>query len=428
MVAIQWKTLFQLVAILTICNCQEHNIKPDICQQIECCSSGCMTLSEYVLNTSNYNYNDSLILSPGEYYLNSIFSINGNRPQNFSILGSSSKSTTIVCTQNATFDISNLSIVAIKNVSFVSCGVDTVPGVSLTNINTVNLVDTSFSNSTSGALDIQNCSSVQLTDLLITNNFNSKNTIVHVNSSNNIILSSLLIANNSIGTLDSTCVYKNFPQANEMIFRIGFSYLEGSYLQGKDIQVLNNIGAFGILVVNNILRVTASEDWIFACNRVCSGGSLAFIKTPVVVLTGNLFFTENVGISDTTKHTAGLYLQESVFNVSGSVEFSGNEGYNACFMSSMSCLNISEGNLTIQNNSNSSFQAVSLQRESGLFIKGSFIANNNKFRQRIVLSESSEIAITGLSFENNHISPFSFFNSIVTLSGKLNFFNNSGIL
>ncbi len=218
------KKLFLLLAILTICDCQDqlYHVKPDSCSQAECCfypHPDCLTLSEYALNTDiTHSLQYRFVLTPGEYYLNSTFAINGTETESFSLIGSGSENTTIICTQkDAVLKFNGLSALTVESVAFASCGRDTEPGVSLRNIDTVNLVNTSFSKSTSGALDIESCSSVRLTNLLITNNHNSQRTIVTVKNSVNVILRDLFISNNSIGMFDSSC---KFPQTDEVVFRI----------------------------------------------------------------------------------------------------------------------------------------------------------------------------------------------------------------
>ncbi len=419
MTAIQWTIL---LVILTICDCQEqpvYHIRPDNCQQEKCCSYSppdCMTLSEYALNIKD-TMNSRLELSPGKYYLNSTFSINGTSTQNFSMNGDDSENTVIICTQkDANLRVHGLSFMTIENVSFVSCGVDTVPGVSLTNIDTVNLVDTSFSKSTSGALDIQNCSSVQLTDLLITNNFNSKNTIVHVNSSNILILSSLLIANNSMKTTDSSC------DGTEVMFRI-----DGGSIDADSIQVTDNIVPFGVLVVTNAV-VTVNGDWRFERNQVCVGGSLAFVKTTVDFI-GNLYFVNNIGNNENVLSLPSLLLNETTINLRGTFQSIRNKGYITSILFMMSRLLISEGSLILTDNCEA-LQAFFLSERSEVNINGSLIAHNNSFRQRIFLNEFSSIIVNGfVSFINNPPStPVASYSGTLKLIGQIEFEKNAGVM
>ncbi len=254
-----------------------------------------MTLSEYALNVS---LNSRLELDGGDYYLSSVLFVNGTGFQRFSIIGSGLEDTTILCTQNATLNFNCLSSIIVENVSFVSFG------VRLTNIDTVNLVNTSFSNSTSGTLDIQNSSSVQFQDLKISNNLNSQNTIVNIiKEIDNLTLTNLVVEKNSIGTIDSSCVYSNFPKVNEVVLRI-----DGGSIHTDNIQVTNNIGPFGVLVVNVI--VTGNGDWIFEHNQACVNGSLAFNKT-MINFDRNFIFIENKGINQNNKSTAGLLVYDS---------------------------------------------------------------------------------------------------------------------
>ena len=411
-----------LLAILTLCDCQEqpvYHIKPDNCQQEECCPyppPDCMTLSEYALNI---NKNNQLELSPGEYQLNSNFHINGTSTQSFSMFGSDS---TIICTQKVTFEFSNFSTLTVKNVSFVSCGVDTVPSVSLTNIDTVNLVDTSFSNSTFGALHIQNCRFVQLTNLKIANNVISHNVIVSVINSANIALRNLHVINNSVGTFDSSCAYRSFPNADEVMFRI-----DGGSIDTDNILVTDNIGPFGVLVITNAV-VTVNGDWRFERNQVCVGGSLAFVKT-TVDFNGNLYFIENKGINEVYQSTAGLQLKNNAtLDVSGSMEFVGNVACIACVHIILSKLFISNGSLNMSRNLES-FQVASFNEGSSLIINGSLIVHNNQLVQRAILSEVSNITVNGfVSFINNPRSPIALYSGTLIMNGEIIFQNNAGAI
>ena len=407
-----------LLVILTICDCQEqpvYHIRPDNCQQEKCCSyppPDCMTLSEYALNVS---LNSRLELDGGDYYLSSVLFVNGTGFQRFSIIGSGLEDTTILCTHNATLNFNCLSSIIVENVSFVSCG------VSLTNMDTVNLVDASFSNSTSGTLDIQNCSSVQLTNLKIANNLNSQNTIVNVKDSDNLTLTNLAVENNSIGTIDSSCVYSNFPKANTVIMRI-----DGSHIDADNILVTDNIGPFGVLLMTNAV-VTVNGDWRLEQNQVCINGSLAFNQT-MVNFNGNLIFIENKGMNQKNESTAGLLLYDSTSLIlKGTIESTRNQAYITSIQLIASQLYIN-GCLNMSNNFNS-FQAASFLDRSKLSIDGSLITHNNSFRQREILCDTSDISILGsVSFINNTQTPFALYSSSMIMSGQNKFENNAGVL
>ncbi len=74
-------------------------------------------------------------MAPGQYFLDSDFSLNGTITESFSLNGT--ENTTIYCRQNATLLFNGFTSVTIQNVAFVSCGEGDLPGISLTNINDI---------------------------------------------------------------------------------------------------------------------------------------------------------------------------------------------------------------------------------------------------------------------------------------------------
>ncbi len=194
MVSTRLKVLL-LLKILIICDAQEQliHVKSDSCPQKCSCSykfPNCQTLSEYALNTSS-DLPYKFVLTPGQYYLDSNFLLNGTSTESFSLNGT--ENTTIYCRQNATLSFNGLTSVTIQNVAFVSCGEGDLPGISLTKINTVKMMDISVANTTSGALYIKDSSNVEHTNLVITNNKNSLATIVSIQNSGNTTLNDLSI-------------------------------------------------------------------------------------------------------------------------------------------------------------------------------------------------------------------------------------------
>ena len=82
-----------------------------------------LTLSQLINNSSHYlrNYETTLILSPGNYSLESELIV--KNIHSFSMLAwpSLSSKAVIVCSHNARFEFSNVSIVTVSGLEFVGC-------------------------------------------------------------------------------------------------------------------------------------------------------------------------------------------------------------------------------------------------------------------------------------------------------------------
>ena len=418
------KVLF--LTILISCDAQEQliHVKPDSCPQKCSCSyqfPDCQTLSEYALNTSS-DLPSKFILTPGQYYLDSNFSRNGTSTESFSLNGT--ENTTIYCRQNATLSVDSLTSVTIQNVAFVSCGEGDLPGISLTNINTVKMMDISVANTTSGALYIKDSSNVELTNLAITNNKNSLATIVSIQNSGNTSLNDLKILNNSIGEYDSECVYSSFPNADEVVFRIN-----GGILTAGSIYVIDNVGPFGVMALSNVEAVV-SGDWSFEQNCVCLGGSL-FLSEVIMRLTGTLLSSENKGISDKYKTTAGLYFSNSQVNINGALESVTNEGYITSIQFVSSNIFLMEGASLLLNGNHNGLQAMSLAEGSSKLViqNGTLKVCDNKLRTAVIMLDTSEMVVNGnIVFINNSISPIIGFVAKIHLYGQIEFSMNAGVL
>ncbi|XP_064397146.1 uncharacterized protein LOC135344019 [Halichondria panicea] len=417
-----------LLTILIICNAQEQliHVKPDSCQQdLECSCSyqfpDCQTLSEYALNTSSY-LPSKFILTPGQYYLDSDFLLNGTSTESFSLNGT--ENTTIYCRQNATLSFNDLTSVTIQNVAFVLCGEGDLPGISLTNINTVKMMDISVANTTSGALYIKDSSNVELTNLAITNNKNSLATIVSIQNLGNTSLNDLSIFNNGIGEYDSECVYSSFPNAEEVVFRI-----DGGFLTAESVYVTDNVGPFGVMALSNVEAVV-NGDWSFNRNRVCLGGSL-FLSEVNMEFHGTLYSIDNKEIGDKYKTTAGLYISNSQVNINGTIESVANKGYITSIQSVGSNISLMEGASLLLNGNHNGFQIMSLAKGSKLIIlNGTLKASNNTIlRERLILVDTSQVLVNGhITFKNNSRSPLSGYNAIIHLYGQIYFQDNAGIV
>ena len=417
------KVLF-LLTILIICNAQEQliHVKPDSCQQECSCSyqfPDCQTLSEYALNTSS-DLPSKFILTPGLYYLDSNFLLNGTITESFSLNGT--ENTTIYCRQKATLSFNGLTSVTIQNVAFVSCGESDLPGISLTNINTVKMMDISVANTTSDALYIKDGSNVELTNLVITNNKNALATIVNIQNSGNITLNNLNIFNNSIGEYDSECIYGSFPNAEEVVFRI-----DGGFLTAESVYVTDNVGPFGVMALSNVEAVV-NGDWSFERNLVCLGGSFALDRTELQCR-GNLYFIENKGINEINKSTAGLLLYNSAtLNLTGNIESSGNEGYIMSVQSISSHIFMIGGMLNLTSNPGG-HQGISLTKDSIFTINdGALVVHNNTFRLRIILVDNSELSVSGIVSVVNNPSQIVVYDGKLTLRGDIQFQGNAGVL
>ncbi|XP_064397140.1 uncharacterized protein LOC135344016 isoform X2 [Halichondria panicea] len=418
------KVLFLLI-ILIICNAQEQliHVKPDSCPQECSCSyqfPDCQTLSEYALNTSSY-LPSKFILIPGQYYLDSDFLLNGTSTESFSLNGT--ENTTIYCRQKATLSFNGLTSVTIQNVAFVSCGEGDLPGISLTNINTVKMMDISVANTTSGALYIKDSLNVELTNLVITNNKNSLATIVSIQNSGNTTLNDLSIFNNSIGEYDSECVYSSFPNAEEVVFRI-----DGGFLTAESIYVTDNVGPFGVMALSNVEAVV-NGDWSFKRNLVCLGGSL-FLSEVNIEFSGNLFSIENKEINEKYKSTAGLYFNISQVNINGTLESIANEGYITSIKSVGSSIFLKEESALLLNGNVNGFDVMSLAERSKLIIiNGTLTACNNTIRQRLILVDTSQLMVNGrITFINTPLAPLTGYNAIIHLYGQIHFQDNAGIV
>ncbi len=176
--------------------------------------------------------------------------------------------------------------------------------------------------------------------------------------------------------------------------------------------------------------VTVNGDWTFERNQVCVGGSLAFIQTKVD-FNGSLYFNENKGISEINKSTAGLLLkQDTLLNLTGTIESVRNKGFVTSFLCITSQLYITDGAFILRNNSFSSFRAVSLQKDSKLvIINGSLVVHNNILRHTVILCEVSIISVSGnISIINNNRNPIVAYNSIIRLGDQIDFEDNAGVL
>ncbi len=413
-----------LLKILIICDAQEQliHVKPDSCPQECFCSyqfPDCQTLSEYALNTSSY-LPSKFILTPGLYYLDSHFSINGTSFESFSLNGT--ENTTIYCRQNATVSFNGLTSVTIQNVAFVSCGEGDLPGISLTNINTVKMMDISVANTTSGALYIKDSSNVEVTNLAITNNKNSLATIVSIQNSIVTSLNNLNIFRNSIGVYDSECVYSSFPNVEEVVFRI-----DGGFLTAESVDVTDNVGLFGVMALSNVEAVV-NGDWSFKLNRACLGS--LFLSEVIMELTGTLLSNENKGISEKDNSNAGLYFSNSQVNINGTLESIANEGYITSIQSLGSNISLMEGSSLLLNGNHNGLQAMSLAEGTKLVIQnGTLTACNNTMRQRLILVNNSQVIFNGhTTFINNSKSPFSVHNAIIQLYGQIYFQDNAGVV
>ena len=420
------KVLFLLI-ILIICNAQEQliHVKPDSCPQECFCSyqfPDCQTLSEYALNISSY-LPSKFILTPGQYYLDSDFSINRTSTESFSLNGT--ENTTIYCRQNATLSFNGLTSVTIQNVAFVSCGEGNFPGISLTNINTVKMMDISVANTTSGALYIKDSSpNVELTNLVIINNKNSLATIVSIQNSGTTTLNDLSILNNSIGEYNSECVYSSFPNAEEVMFRI-----DGGIMTAGSIYIIDNVGPFGVMALSNVEAVV-NGDWSFERNLVCLGGSL-FLSEVNMEFHGTLYSIDNKEIGDKYKTTAGLYISNSQVNINGTIESVANKGYITSIQSLGSNISLMEGASLLLNGNHNGFQVMSLTERSKLIVfNGTLKACNNTIvRQRLILVDTSQVLVNGhITFKNNSRSPISGYNAIIHLYGQIYFQDNAGIV
>ena len=416
--------VFFLLTILIICDAQEQliHVKPDSCPQECSCSyqfPDCQTLSEYALSTSS-DLPSNFILTPGKYYLDSDFSLNGTITESFSLNGT--ENTTIYCRQNATLSFNGLTSVTIQNVVFISCGEGDFPGIRLTNINTVKMMDISVANTTSGALYIKDSSNVELTNLAITINKNSLATIVIIQNSTVTSLNNLSIFKNSIGEYDSECIYSSFPNAEEVVFRI-----DGGFLTAESVDVTDNVGPFGVMALSNVEAVV-NGDWSFERNLVCLGGSL-FLSEVNIEFQGTLSSIENKEISENEKFTAGLYFKNSQVNINGTIESISNEGYITSIHSVSSNISLMEGS-TLLLNGNHGAGVMSLAEGSKLIIlNGTLMACNNTLRKRVIKVDTSEMIVNGnIVFINNSKSPLIGYIAKILLNGQIEFSMNAGVL
>ncbi len=418
-----------LLTSLIVCNAQEQliHVKPDSCPQECSCSyqfPDCQTLSEYALNTIS-DLPSKFMLTPGEYYLDSDFSINGTSTESsgFSLLGAGYENTTIYCRQKATLSFDGLTNLTVQNVAFVSCGEGDLPGISLTNINTVKMMDMSVTNTTSGALYIKDSSNVELTNLAITNNKNSFATIVGIQNSKNITLTDLNIFNNSIGEYDSKCVYSSFPNAEEVVFQI-----DGGFLTAGSIHAIDNVGPFGVLALSNVEAVV-NGNWSFKRNLVCLGGSL-FLSEVKIEFSGTLSSSENKEISEKYKTTAGVFLSYSQVILNGTLESVASEGYITSIQSVGSNISLMEGASLLLMSNRNGFELMLLEKGSKLIIlNGTLTVCNNTIRQRLILVDTSQLMVSGrITFINTPIAPLTGYNAIIHLYGQIHFQDNAGIV
>ena len=418
-----------LLTSLIVCNAQEQliHVKPDSCPQECSCSyqfPDCQTLSEYALNTIS-DLPSKFMLTPGEYYLDSDFSINGTSTESsgFSLLGAGYENTTIYCRQKATLSFDGLTNLTVQNVAFVSCGEGDLPGISLTNINTVKMMDMSVTNTTSGALYIKDSSNVELTNLAITNNKNSFATIVGIQNSKNITLTDLNIFNNSIGEYDSKCVYSSFPNAEEVVFQI-----DGGFLTAGSIHAIDNVGPFGVLALSNVEAVV-NGNWSFKRNLVCLGGSL-FLSEVKIEFSGTLSSSENKEISEKYKTTAGVFLSYSQVILNGTLESIESEGYITSIQSVGSNISLMEGASLLLMDNHNGFELMLLEKGSKLIIlNGTLTVCNNTIRQRLILVDTSQLIVNGhITFINNPMTPLTGYKGTIHLYGQINFQDNSGIM
>ena len=144
---------------------------------------------------------------------------------------------------------------------------------------------------------------------------------------------------------------------------------------------------------------------------------------------GTLSSSENKGISEKEKSTAGLYFKNSQLNINGTIESIANEGYITSIQSVSSNISLMEG-ASLLLNGNHGAGVMSLAEGSKLIIlNGTLMACNNTLRKRVIKVDTSEMIVNGnIVFINNSKSPLIGYIAKILLNGQIEFSMNAGVL
>ena len=252
----------QLLLILiwtTACHSQEHKYQVTVGPQTCPGSDPCLTLTEYAQDSSFPRSSVKLILDPGEHKLTEDFVIDNTH--DFFIVAADTSSETIVnCGKTAVFTFVNGSRITIEGIAFVSCG-ENSHAIRMSGIESLNLANVEFSQSTTGSLYIANSPDTVLHNLSVVNNVNSALSIVQFENSKVKLTGTTVIANNSIGGLKLDC---------DRSFKGVIFQIEKCNITIESLIAQNNTSPDGIVRVNRN-ELSGSGIWMFDLNQVCWG-------------------------------------------------------------------------------------------------------------------------------------------------------------
>ena len=405
-----------ILALSAVCCSRELVVSPE-CTDLSV--DTCITLAQYVQNGVNNSHSSTmLLLDPGVHYLTMDFVLENTI--NFSIqAGDTSSHSTINCGQNAVLKFENVSNLVIKNITFISCGRSSpqnTPGITMSGIANLKLINITLSESITGALYVINSKNLFIHDLSVISNPTTTGSIVQFEKSNVNLTGTTIISRNTIGGAMLECG----KSIEGVIFKI-----EQCSVDVENLNVSDSIGPNGVMNVSRTDLSALSGNWVFNSNRICSGGSLS-LESVVADHTGRLSFSNN---SVSNSGVAGILIIDSNYRIAGDIEFTGNNGEFTALRSVNSSISIN-GSLNIARNVNGD-HAVLLSQQSALTITGSLKMVNNSMNFYTVKAETeSTITVEGETFcvGNMRSTSLVITNGNISLSGQVTFIGNVGVL
>jgi len=444
MVALYTKQGYAIFAILLMiqacCSLEIITITTDSSKSK--CTGNCYTLSEI----PNYEIvsNTVFTLLDGAHYLN--FSRIFSSLANLTFEADSPTSDVVIeCKENTSLIFDSVLNLVIKNVEFVACGFEELPGTTFQDCMETKLINTTFSKSTSAVLSVIN-STLSLENLLVQRNsftvcysycypmvlFDKKSVITLAGRTRFLHNTIKIEVGQFENEVDLLQLFDNCTKKAAILL-----VKDHTTIEFEELLVEDNICASGIVQFVSSTLI-GYEELMFNYNEVDINGALSLF-TSNASLSNNLIFVGNVGNRDYSSgicSTGGMMLDNSIFNMANAnISFTENVADVACFELRSASLTLANGILDIFKNrvfpsAKMPYSAVIL-RHSDIIVENATVYFHEGSAERgLWRVEESEVKIHGeFSFiQNSGTTPLVGRHSKMEIFGNTSFQENPGAL